>query len=548
VLLGFRWGSLRTKIIAWSFIPAAIILLTVALVAFFAYRQVTEVLAVERDQTLAYLTGDRLGIELEEYTDLLTSLARTPDVYQNDLAAQRDALKRASTRLAAFDAGVLRLDTFGRVVATEPERPEILGQDWSDRLYYREVVRSRIDGSPPDLIASDIVGDGPDGSEVIAGAMPVIGEQGEFQGTLVGMLRLGTLTVDPGYGVNLLTGEGSNTYLVDSQGRVIYHSEPGHIGDDLSTQAAVQELLRGNTGAMRTRSLDGQSIVAGFAPVPGTPWGLVTEETWASLTSDTRRYQPFLLLLLALGVVVPAIVVGVGARRLVSPITDLIQAAQEVARGNFGQTITAETGDEIEELAGQFNLMSQELQASYANLEQKVADRTRELATLNAITAAVSRSLDLEETLSEALDKAITMLEVEIGAFLLVETDGETMTMQVSRGLSQDFKQAVQVVQWGEGISVRAVAEGKPVVLDLADYPDARLAPLMRREGIQTLASTPIVHKGQALGAMTLAGVDEVHEFPAGHYYTPQEGFVEYYQVPEIRDHLLNLIRQTVSA
>jgi len=54
------------------------------------------------------------------------------------------------------------------------------------------------------------------------------------------------------------------------------------------------------------------------------------------------------------------------------------------------------------------------------------------------------------------------------------------------------------------------------------------------------------------LGAMSLAGVDEVHEFPAGHYYTPKEGFVEYYQVPEIEDHILtdidetcNLIRKT---
>ena len=38
------------------------------------------------------------------------------------------------------------------------------------------------------------------------------------------------------------------------------------------------------------------------------------------------------------------------------------------------------------------------------------------------------------------------------------------------------------------------------------------------------------------LGAMSLAGVDEVHEFPAGHYYTPKEGFVQYYKVPEICD------------
>lgn len=47
------------------------------------------------------------------------------------------------------------------------------------------------------------------------------------------------------------------------------------------------------------------------------------------------------------------------------------------------------------------------------------------------------------------------------------------------------------------------------------------------------------------LGAMTLAGVDEVHEFPAGHYYTPKEGFVKYYRIPEIRDDILTDIDET---
>lgn len=41
------------------------------------------------------------------------------------------------------------------------------------------------------------------------------------------------------------------------------------------------------------------------------------------------------------------------------------------------------------------------------------------------------------------------------------------------------------------------------------------------------------------LGAMSLAEVGEVHEFPAGHYFTPEEGFVQYYKVPEIEDHIL---------
>ena len=47
------------------------------------------------------------------------------------------------------------------------------------------------------------------------------------------------------------------------------------------------------------------------------------------------------------------------------------------------------------------------------------------------------------------------------------------------------------------------------------------------------------------LGAMTLAGVDEVHEFPAGHYYTPGEGFVKYYNIPKIQDHILTDVNET---
>lgn len=47
------------------------------------------------------------------------------------------------------------------------------------------------------------------------------------------------------------------------------------------------------------------------------------------------------------------------------------------------------------------------------------------------------------------------------------------------------------------------------------------------------------------LGAMTLAGVEEVHEFPAGHYYTPGEGFVQFYTIPEIQEHILTDVNET---
>ena len=106
---------------------------------------------------------------------------------------------------------------------------------------------------------------------------------------------------------------------------------------------------------------------------------MVTEESWSSLTSGSRNTQRFLLLLLALGVAVPAIVVAIGLKRVMRPVEELKRAAKEVARGNFGQTIAVRSGDEIEELADEFNAMAVQLQSSYGQLEQRVAERTEEL-------------------------------------------------------------------------------------------------------------------------------------------------------------------------
>ncbi len=47
------------------------------------------------------------------------------------------------------------------------------------------------------------------------------------------------------------------------------------------------------------------------------------------------------------------------------------------------------------------------------------------------------------------------------------------------------------------------------------------------------------------LGAMSLAGVDTVHEFPAGHYYTQESGFVRYYDIPAAADEQMTDIEET---
>ena len=63
-------------------------------------------------------------------------------------------------------------------------------------------------------------------------------------------------------------------------------------------------------------------------------------------------------------------------RMMVKPIHALRDGAQLIGRGVFDRPITVQTGDELEDLANEFNRMSSQLQDSYTSLERKVAQRT----------------------------------------------------------------------------------------------------------------------------------------------------------------------------
>ena len=367
-------GSLRTKLIAWFFVPTAIILVAVALVNFYSYQDVTEDLVIERDRDLTQLWAGQLATNLDRFPRVLSDVSHTLGISKQSDADVQASLASASPQLRIFDGGVIVLDIFGTVTATHPLRPDIVGQDWSDRAHSLQMVRSL---GP---VFSDVLYDGSQEVEVIEVAVPITRDQGEFLGSMIGIFRLRATSISAFYSgiVRLRIGNGGS-YIMDGKGKVLYHDDRDQVGADFGTQEPVTRVRLGEVGAIRNRNQQGTDQVSAFAPIPGTPWGLVTEESWSSLTSGSRNTQRFLILLLALGVAVPALVVAVGLKRVMRPVEELKRAAKEVARGNFGQTISVRSGDEIEELATEFNLMAEQLKGSYEQLEQRVVERTEEL-------------------------------------------------------------------------------------------------------------------------------------------------------------------------
>jgi PAS domain S-box-containing protein len=362
-----RWGGLRTKIIAWSFVPTAIILTLVALVGFYAFQQVTQNLTIQSSREVARLSAGQLARDLSEFSNVLTALARTSSVSESNVVDQRAALTQAGNRLFIFDGGALILDHHGTVIAAHPARPEILGLDWSNRDYFQQMIRT------PAAEFSNVLSDGPDGTPVIVVAVPIMNARGEFVGVLAGMFRVHPASKSLLYGsiVKLRLGGNDNSYLVDHYGKVIFHTNSQRIGQNLSTQLAVEQVNSDQADALRTHDPEGKEIVASFSPVPGTPWGLVIEQNWNILLAPGQRYLRFLLLLLTLGLIAPALVVRIGVRRITDPINHLIAATEAVASGDLGHATQVQTGDEIEDLSQQFNRMSARLAESYAALKER---------------------------------------------------------------------------------------------------------------------------------------------------------------------------------
>jgi nitrate/nitrite-specific signal transduction histidine kinase len=393
-----RRRSLRTKIIAWSFVPTAIILAVVAWATFNAYQQVTEDLVIERDRELTRLLANELAREVGKYIESLSVLQRT----------------------------------------------EIRGDSVARNLVLEQV------------------------SGIVA----------------------------------LRTESGAYAYLVRDDGQVMFHTNVSRIGDDFSERPIVQRVLLGETGALRTVDPQGREIVASFSPVPGTGWGLVTEESWERLIRSSQSYRQTLLLLLFLGVVAPSLAIAVGVRRITRPIAELTSAAQELAAGNFDQTITTNSGDELEDLAEQFNRMAAQLQESYQDLERRVADRTKELTAINAIAATVNESLDLDETLDRALDEVLDLLNLEVGEIRLLDRKRNEVLIRTQRGLSPQLSWEADRLEVTETVLGQGLLSDQPIVYeDSAGIPPGFWA---RDEGLQALVICPLRSRDEHLGTLTL--------------------------------------------
>ncbi len=364
---GRWWQGLRLQALMWIVLPLALILALGAATGFYAYERVVRSLVEARDQELARVSAGRLSENMESYADILTALANGDELKSGDARRQGQALALAHSQglLDAFDGGVIILDGRGLVTVSVPNRPDLMGQNMAIRPYFQNTRALR----RPTF--SDIFQETGSNENVIVVTAPILRE-GRFQGLIAGTFYLERQRLGEAV-LKLKVGDRGLVYLVDRNGRVIYHPEAEAIGQDFSDRLPVEHLMHAEEGALVAQDPEGARAVFGFAIVSATGWGLVIKEPWAQVVAPIASYLRIIVLVLIVTFALTAAMISLGVRRITEPIANLVNQTAHVARGDFSARVGLGTIKEIRELGLAFNAMVEQVDRYRAGLRRYVA-------------------------------------------------------------------------------------------------------------------------------------------------------------------------------
>ena len=504
-------GSLRTKIITWSFVPTVIILITVALVTFYSYQKVTEDLVLSQSNEIIRYKAE--GVH-EVMTDIINP-PLTNFIFNIDrdkslpLLERAEKIKNADNLQYIFGGGIVLLDRNGIVLFANFDNPDVINADWSDRDFF---IESRMRPSVYAAIGN-LAEIGVNNETVLPIAIGLINEENEFVGSAVFMLSMVPDLETPMYLAIKAKYSGETIYVLDSGNRVVFHPDVHQIGRSFSDVPELQPLFESGImeetgGNLPSYKAKERNVVISQTTLEVSltnRWRIIKEQSWDDLMQPSLGYRRLLLILLAAGVLVPVCVVTYGVRRLTRPIEEMIAATKEVAGGKFGRKITANTDDELEELAIQFNRMSEELEQSYSLLEQRVADRTYELETINSISETVSRSLNIDEVLENALEKLLEVTRMDAGVAYRLNPGTGLFELMASSGFPGRY---VAKNRYLPQDSIGYDAEekrGKVVASFIEDYPVESIKSALMAEGVKVAVRFPLVSKGKMLGYIGLS-------------------------------------------
>ncbi|MDD5217967.1 MAG: ATP-binding protein [Candidatus Omnitrophica bacterium] len=201
--------------------------------------------------------------------------------------------------------------------------------------------------------------------------------------------------------------------------------------------------------------------------------------------------------------VIFAVIMGFAVSRSISdPIKMLQEGAQVIGRGNLNYRIDVKAQDEVGQLASAFNEMAFKLQESYLGLEDKVREKTKDLA---AALEKIEQEKVQYEALLASIGDGMIAIDQDGNVMMINKPAEEMLGCKMSEVVGQPFDKVISS-QDEKGEEIPYVK--RPVTLALATGRRiTSVAYYVRKHGERFPVATnvsPIILGDRAIGAIEI--------------------------------------------
>ena len=365
---------------------------------------------------------------------------------------------------------------------------------------------------------------------LVTAAVPVYTSQDEF----IGVVGVDVTLEDISNSIRAtrLLG-GGYAFLVDETGHTIVLPQQGYwdilgravesdeFGTDLAEApeefAPILAKMVAGAAGFDALEVNGKELFVAYAPVESTGWSLASvveagkvmgavAGLQAELETSTKALMLKRLLPLGVGLVVIMAVIGVMVtNRLVTPLQELATAAQQLGAGEWDVPLPSAGEDEIGVLTRAFATMRTQLRGLLEGLEQRVAERTRNLQAAAEVSSVTTSVLDPDILLPQVVELVRERFDLYYVGLFLLDEEEQFAVLRAGTGEAgrQMLSREHQLEVGGNSMIGQCVATDKAdIQLDVGEAAvrfDNPLLPETRSE-----MALPLRSRGRAIGAMTV--------------------------------------------
>jgi len=376
-------------------------------------------------------------------------------------------------------------------------------------------------------------------------ATRIFADDGALRGFIVLEKKLtttqfGNIVKEMNIGVN-----GMDAYLVDADGIVLSHADHECIGSNVFNEDMPLASLKGKSAAQSLAKLPqefdfkiGREKFLGASMPVNTElgWKIVLIQPFSEVTQAVVRIGHRILFVGALALLTSFGLALYRAHRVIMPIGELLNAVDEISRGEYAKRVKVRRRDEIGSLALAFNRMSATLEEKISALQESQAQlreafhqlqldarnreetnqqlrrKVKELTSISEITQAVSASLDLQTVLDTIVRTINDVMGFRYCSIKLLDVKSNTLLVRVASGLGDQYTNR-QPTSVGKGISGLAVKNREPIIIENIDA-DERVEQghVIQALGIRSMVSFPLITKNSVMGVLNIYSEEE-HTF-----------------------------------